>query len=481
MNRKIIAILLAAGMVSASASAFAADSNNEVNASAAAVTGKAEIENVTPYVEGTVKSVSKTELELENNTYKLSDETLVYENTGKKVTLDEVKKDSKVFVVSGDSENADIVVIVKEDCINGININTFDKSDTFGTVVDKDNNLALNLDDKSVIVDTEEKAVKLDDIMGKKLLVFCGAVAMSIPGQTTPDKVVVLGDGEADKFEMTANFFKAEGEENSYVSEDNSLVINIGEETVVVDKDGKEYTGSLDKKNLTVSYTVTTRSIPPQTTPEKVVVNGDAVEGITFSDTFFKTEEENTYVSSDNSLEIRIGEETVVVDKDGKEYKGSLDNKDLTVTYTVSTRSIPAKTTPEKVVVNGEGTKKQEPIPTIAPEMTAAPEAEPEKVEAGSFKADIKKSVEGIILLPVRGVCEALGVKVDWNGDSREVILTGKTNSVKFEVEKQEFTDENGKSAKAQIIEDRTYAPTGLFAQLGLKLGRNGESITVSE
>lgn len=483
MNRKIIAILLAAGMVSASGSVFAAD--NVRDSASAAVTEKAE--NVMPYVEGTVKSVSKTELELEDKKYKLSDETLVYENTGDKAELDDVKKDSRVFVVSDDSENADIVVIVKEDCINGININTFDKSDTFGTVVDRDNTLALLLDEKSVIVDTEEKAVELDDIMGKKLLVFCGAVAMSIPGQTTPDKVVVLGEGEAEGFEITANFFKSEDEENSYVSEDNSLVINISEETEVVDSEGKKYTGSLDKKNLTASYTVTTRSIPAQTTPEKVVVNGDAVEGFTYTGTFFKTDEKDTYVSWDNTLEIIIGEETAVVDKDGKEYKDSLDNKDLTVTYTASTRSIPAQTTPEKVVVDGEGTKKQEPVPTIAPEMTAAPETtaepekEPTKVEAGNFKSDVKKTVEGIILLPVRGVCEALGVKVDWNGDSREVILTGKTSSVTFEVEKQEFKDEDGKSAKAQIIEDRTYAPTGLFTQLGFRLGRNGESITVSE
>lgn len=476
MNKKIIAIIIAAGMISASASVFAAE--DIVNINLPTVTEN--VENAESYVSGTVKSVAKTEIELEDSTYKLSDETLVYENTGKKVTLNDVKKNSNVFVVSGDSENADIVVIVKEDCMNGININTFDESDSFGTVVDKDNNLALNLDEKSVIVDTEENAVKIEDIMGKKLLVFYGAVTMSIPGQTTPDKVVVLGEGETKGLEMTANFFKSEDNENLYVSEDNSLAINIDEDTKIVDADGKEYKDSLDKKNLTVSYAVTTRSIPPQTTPIKVVVNGDAVEGMTVSDTFFKADEENTYVSADNTLVIHIGEETVVVDKDGNEYKDSLDNKDLTVTYTISTMSLPPQTTPVKVVVNGEGTKDKESNSTTAPLVMAVPESEPVSVEAGNFKDDVKV-VEGIVLLPVRGVCEALGVKVEWNGDNREVILTGKTNSVQFEIEKQEFTDDNGKSAKAQIFEDRTYAPTGLFTQLGLKFGRNGESITVSE
>ena len=480
MNKKIIAIILAAGMISASAAAFAEGTEVEINLPVVTE----NFENPIPYVSGLVKSVSKKEMKVEDSTYKLSDKTLVYENTGKKVTLDDVKKYSEVLVVSGDSENADIIVIVKKGCINGININTFNESDSFGTVVDKGNTLALNLDEKSVIVDTEEKAVELKDIMGKKLLVFCGAVTMSIPGQTTPDKVVVLGDGEAEDeaegLEMTANFFKSEDEENVYVSGDNSLVIVIDEDTEIVDADGKEYKDSLDSKNLTVSYDTTTRSIPPQTTPSKVVVNGDAVEGTTVSDTFFKTEEENTYESADKSLVIHIGDDTEIVDADGNEYKDSLDNKDLTVTYTITTMSIPPQTTPVKVVVNGEGTKEQESAPTIAPIATVAPVSDPVSVEAGSFKEDLKV-VEGIILLPVRGVCEALGVKVEWNGDNREVSLTGKTNTVKFEIEKQEFTDNNGKSAKAQIFEDRTYAPTGLFTQLGLKLGRNGESITVSE
>ena len=142
----------------------------------------------------------------------------------------------------------------------------------------------------------------------------------------------------------------------------------------------------------------------------------------------------------------------------------------------MTTRSLPPQTTPETIVVLGEGTKKQEPIPTIAPEVTAAPAS----VEAGNFKDDVKV-VEGIVLIPVRGVCEALGVTVDWNGEKRGITLEGKSGSVYFEVDHEEFEDENGSKAKAQIIEDRTYAPTGLFAKLGLKIGRNGESVTVTE
>ena len=478
MNKKIISILLAAGIAAASVSAFAVEENTAVD-TPMLISEQTEVK--IPYIEGTVKAVSETELTVGENTYALTDKTLVYENTGKKVNADAVKQDGAVFVVSDDGKTADVIVVKNEDCINGIAVNTFDTSDTFGTVVDKDNTLALHLNEDSLMVDTEENHVKLEDIKGKRLLVFCGPVAMSIPGQTTPDKVVVLGEGEApaesvEANELTANFFKHEEIENAYVAGDNSLVILIGEETKVTDKDGKEYTGSLDNKNLTVTYTVATRSLPPQTTPSRVVVNGDAVEGTELTDTFFAAEGENKYVNADNSLVILIGDTTKVTDKDGKEYTGSLDNKDLTVTYTVTTRSLPPQTTPETVVVLGEGTKKQEPLPTIAPEVTAAPTS----VEAGNFKEEVKV-VEGIVLIPVRGVCEALGVTVEWNGENRGISLAGKSGSVYFEVEKEEFEDENGSKAKAQIIEDRTYAPTGLFAKLGLKIGRNGESVTVTE
>lgn len=483
MNKNIIALLLAAGMLSASAAAFA--ENAPASASEDVVVTSQVTESAeTPYTDTVIKSVSDKELTAESGTYSVSDKTLVFDNTGKEIKLADLKADDKVFVVSKDGKTAEIVVLQVEDSVNSITVDTFVKSDSFGYVVNSSNDLALNLDENSVIVDTEGKALKAEDTVGKKLLVFCGVVTMSMPGQTYPDKVVVLGDGEAaeDKAESavkTANFYAGE-EENSYTAGDNSLVIFVGEKTEVVDADGKAYTGSLDKKNLTVSYTVETRSIPPQTTPEKIVVNGDEVTSTTLTDTFFKSEdEEGAYISSDNKLLIFVGEETKVTDKDGKAYTGSLDNKDLTVTYTYSTMSIPAQTTPETIVVEGEGTKTQAPVPTLEPVATAP--ADVKNAEAGNFKSEVKKTVDGIVLLPVRGICEALGIKVDWDGEKSQVELTGKTSTVSFIVNSDSFDAEDGKSAKAQIIEDRTYAPSGLFSKLGLKLNQNDDTVVVSE
>ena len=52
-------------------------------------------------------------------------------------------------------------------------------------------------------------------------------------------------------------------------------------------------------------------------------------------------------------MNIATADDTKIVDKNEKEYKGDLDKNDLIVFYGVSTKSIPAQTTPTKVVVLG--------------------------------------------------------------------------------------------------------------------------------
>lgn len=56
-------------------------------------------------------------------------------------------------------------------------------------------------------------------------------------------------------------------------------------------------------------------------------------------------------VSADNFLRLNISDGTEIVNKDGKEFKGSLKNRKLAVFYGASTRSIPAQTSPDKIVV----------------------------------------------------------------------------------------------------------------------------------
>lgn len=56
------------------------------------------------------------------------------------------------------------------------------------------------------------------------------------------------------------------------VGSENSLKLNIARTTEVLTANGQAYTCPLGEQYLIVFYTVTTRSIPPQTTPRKVIV-----------------------------------------------------------------------------------------------------------------------------------------------------------------------------------------------------------------
>lgn len=77
-------------------------------------------------------------------------------------------------------------------------------------------------------------------------------------------KVVVADQGD--------KFVKVDYFDENLVSIDNNLKLNISEKTEIINEDGQAYEGELANKYLTVIYDVTTRSIPAQTNPLKVIV-----------------------------------------------------------------------------------------------------------------------------------------------------------------------------------------------------------------
>jgi len=135
----------------------------------------------------------------------------------------------------------------------------------------------------------------------KKVLALLLAVIMILG----IGSVLAMGDNAANgspSSEKTARFIILEGSENSMISECGELVIHISDETPIVFEDdidvrealeeGQVLLEVLDGRKLVVTYSITTRSIPPQTTPEKIVVmyevavhlpidiNGEAEDGL---------------------------------------------------------------------------------------------------------------------------------------------------------------------------------------------------------
>jgi hypothetical protein len=65
---------------------------------------------------------------------------------------------------------------------------------------------------------------------------------------------------------------KADRFDENLVSYDGQLKLRIGQDTEVVTQDGEPFEGGFADRRLVVVYDVETRSMPPQTTPRKVVV-----------------------------------------------------------------------------------------------------------------------------------------------------------------------------------------------------------------
>lgn len=60
---------------------------------------------------------------------------------------------------------------------------------------------------------------------------------------------------------------------------------------------------------------------------------------------------DNDLVSSDNELKLNISPQTRILLTNNQTYLGSIENRNLVVVYSFTTRSIPAITTPSQVIV----------------------------------------------------------------------------------------------------------------------------------
>lgn len=85
---------------------------------------------------------------------------------------------------------------------------------------------------------------------------------------------------------------------------------------------------------------------PPQYHPIAVAVNPPVDMYIIKVDKF-----DDDLISSDNQLKLTLSEETKILTKDGASYNGDLPGLTLAVIYHESTKSIPAKTTPSRIIV----------------------------------------------------------------------------------------------------------------------------------
>lgn len=310
------------------------------------------------------------------------------------------------------------------------------------------------------------------------------------------DVTVVKTDSDVD------GIIKTTTDVNNKDDQNNTVNLMTTDDTLVYDNLGnkKALSDLTDGSKITVftgSYEPTPLILPVQYTANVIIINGDK-EGNVNTDTYLADEE--GYTNAANTLNIAAADDTKIVDKNEKEYKGDLDKNDLIVFYGALTKSIPAQTTPTKVVVLGkneialkqiEAAKNATPAPTASPETTVAPEVTeaPQVSYAGLVNVVIgDKNVSDVYakdnttMVPLREVAEAAGFTVTWDAENRAVILNDGVYSLKI----GENSYVKGKmmpltlSAAPEIVNDLTYVPAEFFAEVTESATVDGTSLVVT-
>lgn len=170
---------------------------------------------------------------------------------------------------------------------------------------------------------------------------------------------------------------------------------------------------------------------PPQYNVSVVAVDLDEA-------TFIKVDRFNENLTSqDGLLRLNINDDTTIVTQGGQAFEGELTNRKLVVFYDVSTRSIPAITTPNKVVVMYE---------TVVPPIGNIDEGdliEPPIGNLDDVAIDVSgweiivegqritgsgfTSEAGAVMVPLRAIAEAAGFEItwEWSATERLVMLDG--------------------------------------------------------
>lgn len=343
-------------------------------------------------------------------------------------------------------------------------------------------------------------AMPTPEIQGDIMLLNGEETDVAAPVETASyisvDVTVVKTDSDVD------GIIKTTTDVNNKDDQNNTVNLKITDDTLVYDNLGnkKALSDLTDGSKITVftgSYEPTPLILPVQYTANVIIINGDK-EGNVNADTYFADEE--GYTNAANTLNIAAADDTKIVDKNEKEYKGDLDKNDLIVFYGASTKSIPAQTTPTKVVVLGENeialkqieaAKNATPAPTAAPETTVAPEVTeaPQVSYAGLVNVVIgDKNVSDVYakdnttMVPLREVAEAAGFTVTWDAENRAVILNDGVYSLKI----GENSYVKGKmmpltlSAAPEIVNDLTYVPAEFFAEVTESATVDGTSLVVT-
>lgn len=236
------------------------------------------------------------------------------------------------------------------------------------------------------------------------------------------------------------------------------LVAHISDDVLLLDEGSLDFISKEDlEEGMEVSIyygkdTIMLMSYPPQLGPDVIVVRSDDVDLNIKIDKF-----DENLTSDDNSLKLNINEDVELIDFQGNEIKEEdLVNKDLVVFYTVSTRSIPAQTTPEKVIA----------IKNHQVKVLDYFNLNEAKFE---LKDEMYRNADGVLMLPLREIAEALEFEVEWVDETKSVELAKGDHTAGLRIGEDRFKYYDMVTrleAAPELTESKTYIPLSFVERI---------------
>lgn len=154
-------------------------------------------------------------------------------------------------------------------------------------------------------------------------------------------------------------------------------------------------------------------------------------------------------------MKLNISDETEILLQDGTVYEGELAGKRLVVIYGPSTKSIPAQTTPYKIIVLFDRIEDRAAYDVSNMEIIV----NNKKIEAPAAY----ENKQGTVMVPLRAIAEALGYEVVWNNETRSITLG---EDIFLTIGKDEYVA--GKNTiklgtAPELVENKTFVPLNFF------------------
>ena len=230
-----------------------------------------------------------------------------------------------------------------------------------------------------------------------------------------PQEVVEFINVACKDAKITEEYIEAiDANENEirFVVDEYTLVINEKGEKAEL-KDGESFTAFVNANSPAPLV------LPTTYTADVIVVDGE--EDVMVNVGTF-TKEEEGYINAEGNLVVFVNDN--VYDANGEKADANIDSKTVVALYTMSTRSIPPQTTPEKIIVLNS---------RVADGDADVEEVEATKVTAGEVTVDIVDN-DGFKMVPVRALAEALELEVAWDGELKAVTVGTVPMGVNFNI-----------------------------------------------